>query len=40
MISAYARAVQAFDKPENATAANRAADFVLASLRDKDGRLL
>lgn len=40
MISAYARAAQALDKPEYAAAANRAADFVLASLRDKDGRLL
>ncbi len=40
MISAYARAAQAFSKPEYAATARRAADFVLNDLRSDDGRLL
>ena len=40
MIAAFARAARAFDEPEYAEAASRAADFVLAQLRRPDGRLL
>lgn len=40
MIAALARAAQVLDEPRYASAAQRAADFVLAKLRDKNGRLL
>jgi uncharacterized protein YyaL (SSP411 family) len=40
MIAAFATAAKAFDEPEYAEAASRAADWVLANLRDPDGRLL
>ncbi|MBI1390612.1 MAG: DUF255 domain-containing protein [bacterium] len=40
MISAYARAAQAFDNSEYAKTASRAADFVLKHMRTEDGRLL
>ena len=40
MIAALARAARAFDAPEYATAAGRAANFVLEKLVDGDGRLL
>ena len=40
MIAACARAARAFDEPRYATAAKRAADFVLKELRDENGRLL
>ena len=40
MISAFARAAQAFDEPRYAEAAERAAAFVLKELRRPDGRLL
>ncbi len=39
MIAALARAASAFDEPRLAAAAARAADFALANLRAKDGRL-
>ncbi len=40
MIAALATAAQAFDDPRHELAARRAADWVLANLRDKEGRLL
>ncbi len=40
MIAAFARAAAAFEEPKYAAAAARAADFVLANLKNKDGRLL
>lgn len=40
MIVAFAKASQALDEPEYATAATRAADFVLDRLVDKRGRLM
>jgi len=40
MIAALARAAQALCKPEYARAAARAADFILASMRDGEGMLL
>ncbi len=40
MIAALARASQAFDQPEYLTAAMKAADFILTSMRSPDGRLL
>jgi len=40
MIAALAKAAQAFDEPEYAHAAGRAADFILSDLRTSDGRLL
>jgi uncharacterized protein YyaL (SSP411 family) len=40
MIAAFAKGAQVFDEPEYAAAARRAADFVLSTLRRKDGRLL
>ena len=40
MIAALARAAQAFDGPAYAQAAQKAADFILASLRLHNGRLL
>jgi len=39
MIAALARAAAAFDSPEHARAAGRAAEFVLAHLADERGRL-
>ncbi|MEX1025206.1 MAG: thioredoxin domain-containing protein [Planctomycetota bacterium] len=39
MIAALARAAEAFDEPRFAEAATRAADFVTAELRTKEGRL-
>ncbi|MHC1578531.1 MAG: thioredoxin domain-containing protein, partial [Dehalococcoidia bacterium] len=39
MIAALAKAAQAFDEPEYAEAARRAADFVLGNMRQPDGRL-
>jgi uncharacterized protein len=39
MIAALAKAAQAFDEPEYAEAAGRAADFILGNLRQPDGRL-
>jgi uncharacterized protein YyaL (SSP411 family) len=40
MIAALAKGSQAFDEPEYAEAARRAADFVLGNLRKPNGRLL
>jgi len=40
MIAALAKGAQAFDEPEYAEAACRAADFVLENMRKPDGRLL
>jgi hypothetical protein len=40
MIAALAKGAQAFDAPEHAELAARAADFVLENLRDDNGRLL
>jgi hypothetical protein len=40
MIAAFSKAAQVFDDPGYASAAGRAADFVLARLRRPDGRLL
>jgi hypothetical protein len=40
MIAALAKGAQAFDRPEYAEAARRAADFVLGNMRKPDGRLL
>lgn len=40
MIAALASAAKAFDAPEYAKAASRAADYMLATLRREDGRLL
>jgi hypothetical protein len=40
MITAYATAAQAFDSPEYAAAAAKAADFLLGTLRAADGKLL
>ena len=39
MIAALAKGAQAFDEPEYAEAACRAADFILGSMRRADGRL-
>ncbi len=40
MIAALARAGQVLDEPEYTAAAKKAADYVLSTLTDKDGRLL
>jgi uncharacterized protein YyaL (SSP411 family) len=40
MIAALAKGAQAFNEPEYAEAARRAADFVLENMRKPDGRLL
>lgn len=40
MISAYARAARAFEDPGHLAAARKAAEFVLATLSDGEGRLL
>ncbi len=40
MIAAFAKAAQAFDREDYADAASRAANFILATLRSRDGRLL
>jgi len=40
MIAALAKAARAFDKPRYAEAAQRAANFILKTLRNPDGRLL
>jgi len=40
MIAALAKGARAFDEPEYAEAACRAADFILGSVRKPDGRLL
>jgi len=40
MIAALAKGAQAFDEPEYAEAACRAADFILGNMRKPDGRLL
>lgn len=40
MIAALAQAAQVFDRPDYDVAARRAADFLLATMRTKDGRLL
>jgi uncharacterized protein YyaL (SSP411 family) len=40
MIAALAKGAQAFDEPRYAQAASDAADFLLAAMRDDDGRLL
>lgn len=40
MIAAFAKGAQAFDRPDYAAAAQRAADFVLATMQSQDGRLL
>ena len=40
MIAALAKGAQAFDEPEYAEAACRAADFILGNMRNSDGRLL
>lgn len=40
MIAAFAKAAQAFDSAEYRDAATKAADFVLGTLRDDNGRLL
>ncbi len=39
-IAAFAKAAVAFDRPDLAAAAGRAADFLLVRLRDAEGRLL
>jgi uncharacterized protein YyaL (SSP411 family) len=39
MLAALAKGAQAFDEPEYAEAARRAADFVLGNMRKADGRL-
>ncbi|MFQ6039460.1 MAG: thioredoxin domain-containing protein [Candidatus Poribacteria bacterium] len=39
MIAAMAKAAQAFDRPEYANAAEKAADFILAKMCDSKGRL-
>jgi len=39
MIAALAKGAQAFDEPEYAEAARRAADFILGNMRKPDGRL-
>jgi uncharacterized protein YyaL (SSP411 family) len=40
MIAAFAKGARVLEKPEYATAAERASDFILKTLRDRDGRLL
>jgi uncharacterized protein YyaL (SSP411 family) len=40
MIAALAKGAQAFDEPEYAEAACRAADFIIGNMRKPDGRLL
>ncbi|MEM7343608.1 MAG: thioredoxin domain-containing protein [Chloroflexota bacterium] len=40
MIAALAKAGRAFEEPEYITAASQAADFILATLRNEEGRLL
>jgi len=40
MIAALSKGAQAFDKPEYLSAAGRAADFILKTMRGPDGRLL
>ena len=40
MIAGYAKAGEVFENPEYVKAAANAADFLLAKMRDKDGRLL
>jgi len=40
MIAALTKGAQAFDEPEYAEAAHRAADFILGNMRKPDGRLL
>ncbi len=40
MIAALSKASQAFDEPQYAEAAKKDADFILAKMRAKDGRLL
>ncbi|MEM8860939.1 MAG: thioredoxin domain-containing protein [Chloroflexota bacterium] len=40
MIAAFAKAGRAFHEPEYTQAAQNAADFILSTLRDDDGRLL
>jgi len=40
MLAALAKGAQAFDEPEYAEAARRAADFILGNMRKPDGRLL
>ena len=40
MIAALSKAAQVFDRPEYADAAMKAADFILTTLREPDGRLL
>ena len=40
MIAGYARAGEVFQEPKYVAAAEKAADFVLAKLRTKDGRLM
>jgi len=40
MIAALSRGAQALDEPEYEAAARKAADFLLAKMRDQDGRLL
>ena len=40
MIAAFAKGARVLEKSEYATAAERASDFILKTLRDRDGRLL
>jgi len=40
MIAALSKGAQAFDRPDLTAAAQRAADFVLGTMRSRDGRLL
>ena len=40
MIAALSKGAQAFDRPEYADAAKKAADFILKTMRDPSGRLL
>ena len=40
MIAALSKGAQAFDQPEYADAARKAADFILKTMRDPSGRLL
>jgi len=40
MIAALAKGAQAFNQPEYSDAAKRAADFILSTMRDANGRLL
>jgi uncharacterized protein YyaL (SSP411 family) len=40
MVAAFSLAAQTFDRPDHATVASRAADFILTRMRGPDGKLL